>query len=221
MMVALPADDSSSEDERDFFRDIEFPRLLSVPAGKYTQKEMHELLVETLVQLDPLDVSENSKMDLFDISPSFVDSEYSGIHDLIEMKIYGIDCIWRPNNIRFFKGRKVGHKSLGNAPSMVDLNDCFEEHLKPEEIDEWNCEKCQSNQKATKKLEIFKLPKVLIIHFKRFLIDFRTGGWRKNQASVNYPFADNFANYSISPGSDYQLVASRYFYFDVATIMVN
>ncbi len=37
-----------------------------------------------------------------------------------------------------------------------------------EENNEWYCPECKSHQKATKKMEIYKAPHILIIHLKRF-----------------------------------------------------
>jgi ubiquitin C-terminal hydrolase len=51
------------------------------------------------------------------------------------------------------------------------LHQCLAEFTKTEKLksDEcWECEKCKHQVRATKKLEIWKLPPILIIHLKRF-----------------------------------------------------
>ena len=53
----------------------------------------------------------------------------------------------------------------------VSLRDCFDrlfsiEHLS--EADEWKCEKCGIPVRAEKRLELWRLPEILILHLKRF-----------------------------------------------------
>jgi ubiquitin carboxyl-terminal hydrolase 4/11 len=53
----------------------------------------------------------------------------------------------------------------------VKLQDCLYEFKQLETLDEdnmWYCNKCKEHVQATKTLEIFKVPKVLIITLKRF-----------------------------------------------------
>lgn len=54
---------------------------------------------------------------------------------------------------------------LDNKP--CSLENCLHSYFKGEEIDDWNCPKCKEKRKAIKKLDISKLPPVLVIHFKR------------------------------------------------------
>jgi len=45
----------------------------------------------------------------------------------------------------------------------------FEEFLKEEVLDDlFKCEKCNKRTKSTKKFVIWRLPKILVIHLKRF-----------------------------------------------------
>ncbi len=44
-------------------------------------------------------------------------------------------------------------------------------HLKPEQLDEansWYCPRCKKHVRATKKLDIWSLPEILVVHLKRF-----------------------------------------------------
>ncbi|MCQ2820418.1 MAG: hypothetical protein MJ252_24395 [archaeon] len=73
-----------------------------------------------------------------------------------------------------------GHKN--------DIYSCFERFTETEQLDqenEWYCKKCKKLQQAYKQLEIFYLPKLLIIHLKRF----RSGRyyWDKNNSYVDFP----------------------------------
>jgi ubiquitin carboxyl-terminal hydrolase 4/11 len=53
----------------------------------------------------------------------------------------------------------------------VTINDCFDEFKKPEILDQdnmWYCNKCKAHVQATKKIEIYKAPPIMIISLKRF-----------------------------------------------------
>lgn len=53
----------------------------------------------------------------------------------------------------------------------VSLMDCVNEYLKEETLDgenQWFCEKCKVKVDAIKKIDLWKLPTILIIHLKRF-----------------------------------------------------
>lgn len=49
------------------------------------------------------------------------------------------------------------------------INKLFRHFLNPEECNNWNCDKCNMNTEYTKSIKIWKLPKVLIFVFKRFI----------------------------------------------------
>lgn len=54
------------------------------------------------------------------------------------------------------------------------IQDCIEEYTKEEELDEpnwWECDVCKKKQPSTKKIDIWKLPVILIVHLKRFSYD--------------------------------------------------
>lgn len=51
------------------------------------------------------------------------------------------------------------------------LTECLTLFSKQEKLDkdnEWYCNRCKEHKQATKKMEIYKLPSTLILHFKRF-----------------------------------------------------
>jgi ubiquitin C-terminal hydrolase len=66
----------------------------------------------------------------------------------------------------------------------IDIYDCIEFMKQWEFIGDGMCEKCKTSG-IMKKLYIYKLPKVLIIHFKRFRII--NGRISKNNVFVNFP----------------------------------
>lgn len=82
----------------------------------------------------------------------------------------------------------------------ISLHDCLdaftkEEHLGEEE--KYYCSKCKQHQLASKKLQIWRLPPVLIIHLKRFQL--MNGKWVKSHKVVRFPFFDfDASNYLAS-----------------------
>lgn len=53
----------------------------------------------------------------------------------------------------------------------ISIYNCFKKFVKLEKLEdmnEWYCSNCKTHQKATKKMEIYKSPHILIIHLKRF-----------------------------------------------------
>lgn len=79
--------------------------------------------------------------------------------------------------------------SLELPPIDIDrdnLTQCFNSYFHGENISGWNCPKCNVPRDAIKKLDISKLPPVLIIHLKRFYAD-PYGNYRKKTVYVDYP----------------------------------
>ncbi|XP_063220318.1 ubiquitin carboxyl-terminal hydrolase 32 isoform X2 [Bacillus rossius redtenbacheri] len=73
----------------------------------------------------------------------------------------------------------------------INLDYCLETFTKEEDLDEnekYYCSKCQKHQLARKKLQIWKLPPILIFHLKRFQL--LNGKWVKSRKVVNFPFCN-------------------------------
>lgn len=86
----------------------------------------------------------------------------------------------------------VDHESVEKSRRMqtepIDLDDCLRAFTKEEELGEdekYYCSKCKEHRLAAKKLDIWKLPPILIIHLKRF--QFVNGRWVKSQKIVKCP----------------------------------
>jgi hypothetical protein len=75
------------------------------------------------------------------------------------------------------------------AAGGVELEQCLEKFSEEEALDAentWYCDKCKEHRQATKKLQIWSLPPVLVLHIKRFSAQ---GMWRrKNDTPVNFPY---------------------------------
>jgi ubiquitin carboxyl-terminal hydrolase 6/32 len=79
----------------------------------------------------------------------------------------------------------------------IELVDCLKAFTAEETMGEedcWRCPKCEEDREATKKLEIWTLPPVLIIHLKRFHMV--NGRWVKSERHVKAPLTglDVFAH---------------------------
>ncbi|XP_017134812.1 ubiquitin carboxyl-terminal hydrolase 32 isoform X1 [Drosophila miranda] len=69
----------------------------------------------------------------------------------------------------------------------VDLNHCLRAFTSEEKLEQWYyCSHCKGKKPATKKLQIWKLPPILIVHLKRF--NCVNGKWVKSQKVVHFPF---------------------------------
>ena len=64
------------------------------------------------------------------------------------------------------------HKDINDTiKKSFTIQECFELFTREEKLDkdnEWFCNKCKAHKQATKKMELFKLPEILILHLKRF-----------------------------------------------------
>ena len=69
-----------------------------------------------------------------------------------------------------------------------NLIECFQLFCKEEQLklgNEWYCNKCKEHLLAKKKMDLFYLPKILIINFKRFIKE--SEHWEKNDENVDFP----------------------------------
>uniref|UniRef100_A0A8C7I8F4 ubiquitinyl hydrolase 1 n=1 Tax=Oncorhynchus kisutch TaxID=8019 RepID=A0A8C7I8F4_ONCKI len=70
----------------------------------------------------------------------------------------------------------------------ISLDSCLQAFTSEEELGEdelYYCSKCKTHRLATKKLDLWRLPPILIIHLKRF--QFMNGRWIKSQKIVRFP----------------------------------
>lgn len=70
-----------------------------------------------------------------------------------------------------FKHVRESNDSDSSQNKVIKLENCFKEFGAEELLsgsDQWYCNKCQEHRDIHKKLELFKVPKVLIVQIKRF-----------------------------------------------------
>ena len=78
------------------------------------------------------------------------------------------------------------------ATEPITLKKCLEDFTKQEELGEdekYYCSSCKTLQLASKKMQIWRLPPILIVHLKRF--HFLNGRWIKSHKIVDFP-SQNF-----------------------------
>ena len=76
------------------------------------------------------------------------------------------------HTLELHKSLDMARKSLNTASSdNMTIYDCLDQDkagTRLEEGNEWYCSQCKNRVLATKKLELYRLPKILVFHFKRF-----------------------------------------------------
>lgn len=87
------------------------------------------------------------------------------------------------------------------STSKCSLQDCLKLFSKEEKLTDNNkvfCRHCKTHRDSTKKLEIWKVPPILLVHLKRFSYE---GRWKqKLQTSVDFPLDTlDLAQYVIGP----------------------
>ncbi|KAM5235535.1 ubiquitin carboxyl-terminal hydrolase 8-like [Ctenodactylus gundi] len=100
------------------------------------------------------------------------------------------------------------------STSKCTLQDCLRLFSKEEKLTDNNrfyCSHCRARRDSLKKIEIWKLPPVLLVHLKRFSYD---GRWKqKLQTSVDFPLENlDLAQYVIGPKNNLK----RYNLFSVS-----
>ncbi|XP_040381779.1 ubiquitin carboxyl-terminal hydrolase 8 [Oryza brachyantha] len=110
-----------------------------------------------------------------------------------------INVHWQQNAVRQYETSML--KSLPEIHKLelipkrnedsVALNGCLEAFLKEEPLgpeDMWYCPCCKKHQQAMKKLDLWRLPEVLVIHLKRFSYTQFTRN--KLETFVDFPISD-------------------------------
>ncbi|VDK78292.1 unnamed protein product, partial [Anisakis simplex] len=87
----------------------------------------------------------------------------------------------------------VSNNWSASNPSLYDMLSMFSEteRLKPEES--WYCNKCKDHVEATKRLQLYRLPPIMIIQLKRFVYTTSIMSMHrrsKDDRAVKYPVAE-------------------------------
>lgn len=108
---------------------------------------------------------------------------------------------------------KFGFSSKRASQDSVSLYTCLEAFLNEEPLgpdDMWYCPRCKEHRQASKKLDLWRLPEILVVHLKRFSYS----RFLKNKLDtfVNFPTHDldltRYVSYKNGPQSNiYELYA--------------
>ena len=114
--------------------------------------------------------------------------EFNGKSQYINSKEMNLNSclVYKTDFKNIKKQNKKNNKSHSNQ--KITLDDCIKNFCKEEKLEEgneWYCSKCKKHTLATKKMELFYLPKILIICFKRFLRE--SYRWKKNEEFIDFP----------------------------------
>jgi len=90
-------------------------------------------------------------------------------------KAPGSDCAWLHSD--------------GQEVPPLSLHECVEAFERMERLGEdnmWYCNVCKKHQRATKKIDLWRLPRILVVHLKRFV---QTDRYSRSKCEyrVNYP----------------------------------
>lgn len=76
---------------------------------------------------------------------------------------------------------------LPQNANRTNLQHCLNMYFDGEQVSGWMCPSCKHTRDAVKKLDISRLPAVLVIHLKRFNVNHDHGGYSKKQNYVEFP----------------------------------
>ncbi|XP_057312637.1 ubiquitin carboxyl-terminal hydrolase 4-like isoform X2 [Hydractinia symbiolongicarpus] len=209
--VQIPTPDETEENERDSEKDTEINIENEDEAMEEVEEESDneaKIKQETLEKEDADDTAQSEKPAkklnrLFEIkivnsngSHDFQTLKYTDKEPIkLNSKIYfAID--WKPTVKKTHYNGTLAkevdyHPSVHAVPEArktIQLKDCLELFLQQEKLgeeDPWYCPQCKEHRQAFKKFDLWSLPKILVIHLKRFSYN---RYWRdKLDALVNFP----------------------------------
>ncbi|KAL0417947.1 UNVERIFIED_CONTAM: Ubiquitin carboxyl-terminal hydrolase 5 [Sesamum radiatum] len=107
---------------------------------------------------------------------------------------------------------KYGHVSKKARNEPLSLYTCLEAFLREEPLvpeDMWYCPQCKERRQASKKLDLWRLPEVLVIHLKRF--SYSRSMKHKLDTFVNFPIHDfDLTNYVANKNSTRRQIYELY-----------
>ena len=81
--------------------------------------------------------------------------------------------------------------------NISNLNESLEKMVTPEKIDDFNCENCKNKVTITKRTTLATLPNVLIVHLRRFWMNYDEFHTEKINSMFKFPFEINLKKYCI------------------------
>jgi ubiquitin carboxyl-terminal hydrolase 4/11/15 len=94
-------------------------------------------------------------------------------------------------------------KTTPEGEDVIDIKGCLELFLTKEKLspdDAWYCPRCKEHRQATKKMDLWKLPPVLVVHLKRF--QYSRFNRDKLDTFIDFPITNlDFSPYVLGPQS--------------------
>lgn len=75
----------------------------------------------------------------------------------------------------------------GLSKNRTSIYECLKMYFDGEGINGWECPRCKGKRSACKKLELARLPAILVLHLKRFHFDMHSRQYMKNEKRVQFP----------------------------------
>ncbi|KIJ55336.1 hypothetical protein M422DRAFT_57819 [Sphaerobolus stellatus SS14] len=92
--------------------------------------------------------------------------------DQMESFYLRTEALWNKYDFEeFIHPELAAARQQGEKKENITIEDCLDEFTKEEQLGEddlWYCPKCKKHQQATKNLQLWKVPDVLVVHLKRF-----------------------------------------------------
>ena len=175
----------------------------------FEHDNMNELTKEfkELTEIDDIYACINeilSKLDDFVVSIEFnYDSKFINKQNY-KFNSYNTISIKFPKNPEEEEKMEEEKEEQYHKPNLVECLKyfCEEEQLKLG--NEWYCNKCKEHLLAKKKIDLYYLPKILIINFKRFIKE--NSQWEKNDEDIDFPISNfDMRDLIIGPDKDHSI----------------
>ena len=207
-----------SEDEmvklQDYIQNIPFRLKLRELLGStiidiFENDSMNELSLEFKNLTKAIDVNDSINDILIELDEFVLTVEFDYNSKYINRQNYKFNNytsinINIPKNEEEKNEEEKEEEEIYHKPNLVECIKyfCEEEQLKIG--NEWYCNKCKEHLLAKKKLDLFYLPKILIINFKRFIKE--SSHWEKNDEDIDFPINNfNMKDLIIGPDKDHSI----------------
>ncbi|XP_035794909.1 ubiquitin carboxyl-terminal hydrolase 8-like isoform X1 [Anopheles albimanus] len=152
----------------------------------WLHSDLQTIQMQISTSLDQLPPSEKAWIEHFKGKGSYISELFYG---QIKSTVKCTRCHKESATYESFSNLSL---ELPQDSNICYLENCLDMYFNGEEVRGWHCPKCKSNQDAIKKLDISRLPSIMVIHFKRFYADPETAAtvYRKKQTLVKFPLSD-------------------------------
>ncbi|XP_037289082.2 ubiquitin specific protease 32 isoform X1 [Rhipicephalus microplus] len=119
------------------------------------------------------------------------DFNFSSLYLSIDWDPTALHLRYQASQERVYVDHPSVERTRQQKVEPISVHDCLAAFTKEEQLgdrEKYYCSRCKQHQLATKKLQIYRLPPILIIHLKRFQL--LNGKWVKSQKIVRFPFKD-------------------------------